>query len=493
MPGVRYPSLFQINTRVRLRELSRELGRPATLDDFPDSELDELASLGFDWVWFLGVWQTGPAAQKVSLTHPGWRQEFKQLLPDLVDSDIAGSCFAVVDYTVHSNLGGNAGLAHLRQRLQKRGLRLMLDFVPNHTAPDHPWVTKNPDFYVNGTEFNLVREPHNYCKVKTPMGSRVMAYGRDPFFPGWPDTFQLNYGNPRVQEAMIGELLKVASMCDGVRCDMAMLILPGVFERTWGIKAESFWPKAIWRVREKVPDFFFMAEVYWDLEWELQQQGFNYCYDKRLYDRLKEGHARPVREHFFAGLDFQDKLARFPENHDEPRAAAVFPPQAHEVAAVLTFLSPGLRFFHQGQFNGHTKKISIHLVRGPAEPTNKHLEEFYRRLLNCLKDPVFRQGDWRLLQCLPAWEGNWTWDCFIAFAFQGPTGQERLIVVNYAPNNSQCYVPLSFPDLPGTTLRLKDLMSHATYDRHGSQLVSPGLYLDMPPWAYHVFELNKLK
>jgi hypothetical protein len=120
--------------------------------------------------------------------------------------------------------------------------------------------------------------------------------------------------------------------------------LPEVFERTWGIRADLFWPRAIESVHRKHPQFRFMAEVYWDLEWTMQQQGFDYAYDKRLYDRLCVGNTRPVREHFHAGLDYQEKLARFLENHDEPRAAATFAPGMHEAAAVVTFLSPGLRF-----------------------------------------------------------------------------------------------------------------------------------------------------
>src|SRR4030095_2191368 len=103
--------------------------------------------------------------------------------------------------------------------------------------------------------------------------------------------------------------------CAGVRCDMAMLVLPDVFERTWGVRAQPFWPDATRRVRERVPGFCFMAEGYCDLEWALQQQGFDYTYDKRLYDRLRDRHARPVREHLWAGLGYQDRMARFLENH----------------------------------------------------------------------------------------------------------------------------------------------------------------------------------
>ena len=123
-------------------------------------------------------------------------------------------------------------------------------------------------------------------------------------------------------------------------------------------------------MRKQSPNFLFMAEVYWDLEWTLQQQGFDYTYDKRLYDRLREGHARPVRDHLRADPDYQCKMARFLENHDEPRAAATFSPGMHEAAAVITFLSQGLRFFHQGQFEGRRKRISPHLVRAPLETSD---------------------------------------------------------------------------------------------------------------------------
>jgi hypothetical protein len=488
----RYPALYQVNTRVWLTELSRLLDRPATLDDIPDAALDQFAALGFDWVWMLSVWQTGAAGRKVSLSNPEWRREFEETLPDLSDDDIPGSGFAITGYKVHEALGGDAALARLRERLRQRGLRLMLDFVPNHTGLDHPWVEDRPEYYVAGTELDLARAPRNYTWARRQRGDRLLAHGRDPYFPGWPDTLQLNYGNPATQEAMAGELVKIAGQCDGVRCDMAMLVLPDIFERTWGLKAEPFWPKAVRRVRERVPDFCFMAEVYWDLEWVLQQQGFNYTYDKRLYDRLRERHARPVRDHFRAGLDYQDKMARFLENHDEPRAAAIFPREVHEAAAVLTFLSPGLRFFHQGQFQGRTKRISPHLGRAPDEPSDHELGKFYDRLLGVLRCAAVRQGEWRLLECAPAWDGNWTWDRFLAFAWHLHGGERLLVAVNYADNQGQCYVRLPFADLGNARWRLSDRMHEATYDRDGNDLQSRGLYLDVPPWQASVFTISKI-
>ena len=486
-----YPTLYQINTRVWLTELSGPLGRPATLDDIPDAELDRLAGMGFDWVWFLSVWQTGPGAQKVSRSNPEWRREFQETLPDLKEEDIAGSGFAITGYTVHQDLGGDAALARLRERLRNRGLKLMLDFVPNHMGLDHPWIEEHPDYFVRGSELDLAHAPQNYTWVKRKRDDLLLAYGRDPYFSGWPDALQLNYANPALQEAMIGELIRIAGQCDGVRCDMAMLVLPDVFERTWGQRAPLFWPTATSRVREKVAEFLFMAEVYWDLEWTLQQQGFDYAYDKRLYDRLREGHARPVREHFHAEPAYQNKLARFLENHDEPRAAATFSREVHQAAAVISFLSPGLHFFHHGQFEGRRKRISPHLVRGPMEPVDENLRQFYDRLLAVLRQPAVRDGQWQLLECTPGWDGNWTVDCFVVFAWRSPKGEYLVVAVNYAPQQSQCHVRLPFADLAGSRWQLQDQLSPAHHEWNGDDLHGRGLFLDLTPWQACAFLLSR--
>ncbi len=455
--------LYEVNTRVLLR-------RTGSFDDIPDCALDEWARLGFDWIWMLGVWQTGAAGLRAALASAVVRDDCARALDDLCDEDYCSSCFAVAAYRVASEYGGNAALARLRERLRRRGMRLMLDFVPNHTALDHPWAAGHPEYYVRGAEEDLAREPHNYVRLD----GGIFAHGRDPYFPGWTDTLQLDYSNPRLREAMQAELVRIAKLCDGVRCDMAMLVLPDVFERTWGRRSGPFWPEAIAAVRRSAPEFVFMAEVYWGLEETLQQQGFNFTYDKALYDRLREGRARPVREHLSADAEYQRRSARFLENHDEPRAAAVFPPDMHRAAAVIAYLCPGLPFFHQGQLEGYKRRLPMQLSRAPVEPRDAGLRAFYEHLLGCVRD--VRGGEWRQLECVPAWDGNWTWDCFIAFAWD----RRWLVTVNYAANRSQCYVRLPF----GGRYLLRDRMSEAVYDREGDRL-----YLDLPPWGFHVFEV----
>lgn len=471
--------LFEINTRAWLYRLSQEAGKPVTLATVDDAILDDLASRGFDWIWLLGVWQTGAASRAVSRGNPAWRDEFRAALPDLTQDDICGSGFAISAYEVDEALGGKAALAAFRARLAARGLRLMLDFVPNHTALDHPWTKTHPDFYVQGSDY----------RVETDQGPRLLAHGRDPNFPGWPDTLQLNYANSALQAAQMAELATIARQCDGVRCDMAMLVLPDVFQRTWGLASAPFWPKAIAAVRETHRGFTFMAEAYWDLEWELQQQGFSYCYDKRLYDRLRHSDAGSIRAHLGAGLDYQDRLARFLENHDEPRAAAVFSWLRQQAAAVVTYCAPGLRFFHQGQLDGAQVRVPVHLRRAPTEARNADVVAFYDSLLATLRTDTFHHGAWSMITPQSAWDGNPTWQDFISYAWQSSNGR-YVVVVNYSDHQGQCRLRLPFDGLAGRQFRLVDVMGSEVYGRDGGELVEPGLYIDLGAWRFNVFRLD---
>jgi glycosidase len=494
-----YPSLYQLNTRILLNELSPRIGRPATLDDVPDAMLDEIAQRGFAWVWFLGVWQTGEAARQVSRSNAKLRREFTKELPDLREEDIVGSPFAVKAWTAHQDFGGDHALGRLRKRLSERGIKLLLDFVPNHVAPDHVWATTHPEYIVQGSDQDIAREPQNYVRMHTPQGTKIMALGRDPFFDGWPDTLQLNYRHAGFCEAQVQVLGRIAERCDGVRCDMAMLLQPEVFARTWGERAKPadgtppsegpFWPRAITAVRRRFPSFLFLAEVYWDLEWDLQQVGFDYTYDKRLYDRLSAREARPVRDHLRADMQFQEKSARFLENHDEPRAAATFDEPVHRAAAVITYLVPGLRFFHEGQFEGRKVHASMHLGRRPAEPVVPSIQEFYRRLLAITKDPAVRNGRWQLWECRQAWEGNPTHEQFLVMTWDGEAAR-FIAVVNYGASQGQCYVTLGLPGLAGRSFTLIDRLGDARYDRDGDGLTTSGLYLDLPAWGAQVLELT---
>ena len=196
----------------------------------------------------------------------------------------------------------------------------MLDFVPNHVAPDHPWTETHPEYFVRGSDEDLARDPASFMRV----GGGVLANGRDPYFAAWPDVVQLNAFSPDLRAAVIETLSSIAAQCDGVRCDMAMLMMNDTFERTWGERAGArpeadYWPTVIPAVKSAHPGFVFMAEAYWDLEWALQEQGFDYCYDKRLYDRLEHDGAEAVNGHLNADIGYQQRAGPL---HREPRRAS---------------------------------------------------------------------------------------------------------------------------------------------------------------------------
>ncbi len=484
------PCLYQINTRVFLQELSKILGRQATLKDISDDFLDSLKNQGFAWIYFLSVWQTGQFGMDVSRNQASWVEGFRKDLNDLCQDDICGSGFAICKYSLHEDFGLPEDLLHLQERLHKRNMKLMLDLVPNHTACDHPWTKLHPEYYVKGFENDLFAAPQNYIKL----ANNIFAHGRDPYFDGWPDTVQLNYANADLQNEMLNIIEQISQNCDGLRCDMAMLILPDVFKKTWGLDMDPFWPKAVARARNKKPDFVFMAEVYWDLEWELQQQGFSFTYDKKFYDRLKDSDARCVKEHLWAELSYQKKSARFLENHDEPRAAATFSNDKHKAAAVLTFLSPGLRFMHQGQFEGWQKRVSVHVSRKQIEPTDIDLNNFYNTLIDVLKQPVLHDGNWQLNECSAAWSDNWTVDSMVSFKWTSENSElnDILVVVNYSNHQSQCLIKFPLSNKLKNKLEFKDLLGNEVYTRDKQDILTNGLFIDLNPFGYNVFGIKSL-
>ncbi len=496
-----HPLVYEVNARVLINELSRQREEKVTLADIPDDLVDRWASLGFDAVWLMGVWTTGALGREIAADVPGLRDEYPKILPDFTAEDVLGSPYAVKSYTVSPLLGGPDALRSLRARLAKKGLGLILDYVGNHTARDHRWVFSHPELYINGVSGDEISLGDQYFLISTDKGERTLAYGRDPLFPGWTDTAQLNYFHPDLRKRMVKGLEKVADQCDGVRCDMAMLMLNNVFERTWGQRAHpdgmatpetEFWVDAITSVRETNPDFLFIAEAYWDMGWDLQNLGFDYTYDKRFYDRLLHEGAASVQEHLAADLAFQRKSVRFIENHDERRAADVLPsPLWHCAAAAVMATVPGMALFHDGQMEGRTIKIPVQLGRRPDENSSPLLGSFYKALLECVRSEVFRTGTWSLLRVRPAWHENQSWQNFLAFWWDGGEKGSRFVVVNYSPHSAQCYIPVPIDPGRGGTLEFRDLMGPAVYYREAGGVASKGMFFDLTAYTVHIFDVRR--
>ncbi|MEW5826519.1 MAG: alpha-amylase family glycosyl hydrolase [Candidatus Bipolaricaulota bacterium] len=487
------PTLYEINTWPWLDQLSQATGRRVTLDSVPQTELDRIAALGFDGVWLMGVWQRSAVGRRLAREHPGVRAECRRALPDCGDEDVTGSPFAIAAYRVDPALGGDVALAALRRRLADLGMRLMLDFVPNHLARDHLWVAEHPEWLVQREPAALSREPQNFFDVAEAGRRRIFAHGRDPHFCGWSDTVQVDYRSAAARRAMADILLSIAERCDGARCDMAMLVTRDVFLRTWGGAFEppraDFWPAVATDLYARQPGFLLLAEVYWDLEWELLQQGFSYAYDKRLYDRLLANDIAGVHLHLTAGADHAQRLARFTENHDEQRATVAFGVERSLAAAALAYTLPGLRLFHDGQIDGWQVKLPVQLGRRAAEPAHPAVAAFFRRLLAALRHPVFHDGNWYMSLPTTTAAGNSN-SCNL-LAYRWSLGDEhRLVTVNLSPERAQVLVPVDLPTLAGRACRLEDLLNGTSYVRQGDDMLDGGLHVDLPGYGFHLFELH---
>jgi glycosidase len=492
-PWPKKPFIYQINTWVWLDRLSRTYETPLTLESVPDDVLNELAALNVDAIWLMGVWHRSPATRASALRYI---HEYRSALPDITPDDVPGSPYAIGMYQVDGNLGGRTGLANFRKRLAERGLKLILDYVPNHVSTDHPWVSRHPDWMVQGKAQDLRRRKDDFFSVRDSLGqARVIAHGRDPYFPGWIDTAQINAFNPEARQATVDVLLDIAEQCDGVRCDMAMLFLNDVFRRTWGNyvhenPASEYWSEVIPPVKAQKPDFLFMAEVYWDMEYRLLELGFDYCYDKRLYDRIRDDKIASIREHLVADARYQRRLTRFIENHDEQRAAAHFGIPKSRMGAVLICTLPGATLLHDGQFEGRRVKLPVQIGRQPEEKLDMELKQFYQWLLAETRDSIYQRGDWVLYHPSPA-KDNGTHNNLIAYGWRCDQDY-RLIVVNLSGTWSQGHIALHlWSEMGGANWTLHDALNNQDYTRGGGHLLNPGLYVDLAPYHAHLFHIER--
>jgi glycosidase len=462
-----FPLVYEINTRIWLRKLSALHNRKVTLGDIPESEFAFFSTCGFDIVWLMGVWRPSLYSRAIATAHPGLRTSFLEHIDEVDPGDIASSPYSIPSYTVNETLGGEQGLLEFRSRLHSLGIRLMLDFVPNHLSLDNEWLPQHPEYFMplsraewnndHGSGFEYTR-------------GKYLACGKDPYFAPWTDTLQLNYARMETHEMMIGNLHKISALCDAVRCDVAMLVLKSVFNTTWsrlsGPMTQEFWTSAIASVRKKHPEFLFLAESYWNKEWELQQLGFDFTYDKPFYDFISSSpvNVEKLSGHLRAQWEYQKHLCRFIENHDEPRAAEKIRLN-NKAAALVLLTAPGMHLVHQDQISGFHKKIPVQLVRQSPEINDTDLEELYKKLFILQKKPLFQEGQIDWLDLNTACSSH-------CFGFRRSYGDEHAFVL---ANFSATGIAIEFrhPSLEKTDISTLNIMSSEDVDKSDDIVYEP--------------------
>ncbi|MDT8286957.1 MAG: alpha-amylase family glycosyl hydrolase [Elusimicrobiales bacterium] len=489
------PHLIEINARLWLNELRRKHSHPdMTISTVPDEEWAALRHLGFDMIWLMGVWTPSPESARIARESQPLREEAAAIAG--TDERLGASPYSIYEYKLNPELGFEWELKALREKLNSMGMKLLLDFVSNHVSRDNPFLRKCLHCFVKGTAEDYRARPDWFFELDTPEGREYVAYARDPNFPAWTDSAQLNYFHPETRERMVGTLLEISEMCDGVRCDMVMLTLNDIHEGTWGPLLErsgfrrsdkEFWETAITAVKEKNPNFVLLAEVYWGLEWRLQQLGFDYTYDKVIYDRLRSLGADEVRGHLRAERLYQKRSVRFIDNHDEDPSVVAFGwPRAQAAAAVISTIK-GLRFYSDAQFKGWRRRVPLQLTDLPLE-TDQAVKKYYEKLLKIVDHPAFHGGEWSLLDVKPCSEEDTSFSHVLAWSW-AQRRTLKVVVVNYS-DAPVCGVVNVQIRTSGETTAIFEQLSDRFFS-FDSDALKEGLRLErIPPYAVYIFDIE---
>lgn len=490
-----HQSLYLINTRLWIDQLSKKYNHPITVDTVPNAEWNNLFEK-YDYFWFMGIYTPSIASQEHAKK---WCHELRYALPDLdPNKDVAASPFAIPEYVPNQKIAKNwQAWDKMVNKLHQHGKKVMIDFVPNHTALDAKLAKNNPEYFIQGSQHQYNSNPNLfYPVIANDSQTYYIAHGKDPNFPQWADTLQLNYGVPGLHEEMAKQLLELSRHSDGVRCDMAMLLNPQTFIRTWGwalseSQKDYLWQHPFWQ--EKIPlvktnaqkQFDFLGEIYWDKEY--LGQVFDYIYNQDFYNVLHESpqtlksQVQYLLETKKSCRHYHDTL--YIENHDEQRASQVLGPKLSKAAAVLAGIIPNSIFMvNQGQEKGLKIKPPMQISRFPKEESDLETQIFYDKLLNLTNSCLFKQGEWNLAD-INSISGD-----TIALKVLSPDKKIGAVVcINLYNNYAKCTIPEITTQKIATVISLtesKDIVMDITR--------SNGIFIGLDPGEVQVVYFSNI-
>jgi len=501
----RSPVVYQISTRPWLYELALA-GHPANctngrgtdyvcLKDVPDAEWQKIKDDKTNIVWLMGVWQLGNAGLQDSI---GYIDRYKTELPDITVEDIIGSPYAIVDYTVNSEIGTDADLDAVKAKLNALGMGLMVDFVPNHFALDARMLETNPEVFIQRPDGDT--SPDEWWIEKSGV---TVAYGRGPYDGPWTDTLNVNYWSPAAIAIMKDIFVNIAKRVDAIRIDMAMLVLNDVWENAWSDVMASggwarpeadFWADAISTAKAET-SLVIVSEAYdYYMTSPPEQEyltnlGVDYSYNKKVLDVIEEQHLDEMRGFLFQQPQWRlNRMCHFVENHDEPRAAKSLGGQAKAFAASVAALTlPGMRLTYFGQYDGLANRLGVHLRRGTPEDKHPEVHAQYVKLMEALSHEVFHEGTWTIIdveQPGPEWRlFAWGWE---------HNGEKRLVVVNWCDQQGVGIVPVAnaVGHEDSGRVQITELLTNTTLNGTATEMRGSGLAVQLDPWKAHIFEYS---
>ncbi len=400
--------LIAKNTYVWLDQLSKTYQRDIRrLDQIPDEELDRLARWNFTGLWLIGIWERSTASRKI---------KHRMGNPDAISS-----AYALYDYEVAQDLGGDEAYLDLNKRAWQRGIRLASDMVPNHTGVYSKWVIEHPDFFIQAKEppypnykfsgENLSDHPHVEIRIEDGYYNKTDAavvferkdtqnndvryiyHGNDGTMMPWNDTAQLDMIKAEVREAVMQKIFYVARKFSIIRFDAAMTLAKKHFARLWyprpgtggdiptrsehamskkafdALFPEEFWREVVDRINRELPETLLLAEAFWFMEgYFVRTLGMHRVYNSAFMHMLKNEENEKYRDLITNTLEFEPEILKryvnFMSNPDEDTAIEQFGTgDKYFGICVMMNTLPGLPMFAHGQIEGFTEKYGMEYQR----------------------------------------------------------------------------------------------------------------------------------
>jgi|UniRef100_UPI00404B0A9A glycosidase len=457
---------------VWLAQLSQRYGAPIRrLDEIPDQELHLLAQRGVSALWPIGIWRRSAASRSMNVSAG--------------DLDAEGSAYAVAEYVVDEQLGGNAALAALRTRAGAVGIRIVTDMVPNHVAIDGRWANERPELLLSSAHppfknyrysgENLSAEPGTAIRIedgyergddaavafeRRAEGSLQYIYhGNDGTNMPWKDTAQIDYLNAEAREAVIQEILSVARRSDIIRFDAAMTLAAQHIRRLWyparGTEAaipsrsefalsdrefakrlpREFWREVVERVERELPGTMLLAEAFWLLEgYFVRGLGMHRVYNSAFMTMLRDGKNAEYRTILRDTVGYDPELLRRYVNFlttpdEEPAAVGFGIGDRALLAATLAATLPGVPMLGHGQWEGQRERYGME-YRAPrtSDPISAdHVERYDREIAPLLRARHLFAGvaDFRWFDAKGGSKGARE----SAYAFSNAAGSARSLVI----------------------------------------------------------------
>lgn len=483
------PHVLEVNAKIWFHQMKRDFGRHITLADIPESYIVKVKAAGFDALWLMGVWEESLTSRQIARTDGPINNYLKKIVPDYTTEDVFGSPYSICSYNVDKYLGTNEDLLKFKAKLNENGIALILDFVGNHFSVDHPLTWQEPEMFISSTQDPGDRELFYQNK-----NGVWIAHGKDPYYAPWTDSAQLNLFNPKTRKMLEDSLMKICPLCDGLRCDMVMLMLNKVHKENWGkylkfdTPSEEFWPSVIQKVKEKYPSFTFIAEVYWGLEAEIQSLGFDFTYDKILYDRLLFSNPTQIAAHLGAEHLYQKRTIRFIANHDEESPLTAFGSKEKSfAAAAVAYTLSGARLFTSSQIRGDKYRLPIQyqpLVRD----VDIEVRTFYMRFLEAINHPCFHGGQWALKAAKSCDGKNMSYQNILTWSWTQNTTC-KVVVINYSAEQSKFRICID--KLPKTEkILLKDEFTDSFVSASYEELKNKGLEIELAPYEFKIYSVD---